>query len=60
MYWLRWFGFSLIGIGVAGLISVPWLRANGRADETGTTVVVAVICLALAVPFLLWRRGRGS
>lgn len=60
MYWLRWFGFCLIGIGLSGLISVPWLRANGRADETASTVVIALICLALAIPCLLWRRNRAS
>ena len=58
MYWLRWFGFSCIGIGIASAGAIPWLRDHGRADETMDGVIVAVIALLIGMVCLLWRRDR--
>lgn len=58
MYWLRWFGFSMLGIGIAGLVLIPWLAANGRGDEIGEGVLVAIVCFAIAGFCILWRRKR--
>ncbi|PZF82711.1 hypothetical protein [Jiangella anatolica] len=59
MYWLRWFGFSCIGIGIASAGVIPWLRAHGRGDETLDAVIGAIVALAVGMACLLWRRDRG-
>ncbi|GAB2666860.1 hypothetical protein [Kribbella swartbergensis] len=60
MYWLRWFGFSMLGIAIAALLVIPWLRANGRADETGDAIIGSLVAGGIAAACLLWRRDRPS
>ena len=60
MYWLRWFGFGCIGIAVAALLAIPWLRSNGRAGETDDAIITSAICAVIAAGCLLWRRREAS
>lgn len=56
MWRVKAFGYTLISIGVTGLVMIPWLRANGRADETGEAVTVVLVCFAIGGLILFIRR----
>jgi hypothetical protein len=58
MYTLKGLGFAMLAIGIACLVAIPWLRANGRADETSGTIFAALLFSSIGAVIVFLRRGR--
>lgn len=56
MYWLRWFGWAVVGIGLGAVAMIPWVLNNGRGDEVGEGAIVAGVCFVVGGAILYFTR----
>jgi len=49
MWAVRTFGWTIMGIGIAVLIMIPYLMASGRGDEVWGAVGAGIVGIALGL-----------
>ena len=49
MWAVRTFGWAIMGIGIAVLVMIPYLMANGRGDEVWGAVGAGIVGIALGL-----------